>query len=92
MRADLEVRHSFQFFLYPVEADRHVLRGDTHNGGYLFIRHPFEPKQHDGTVEWFEAMDAFVKHLHLTCVFVGVLEEVDFHSERNGGMFLFLPF
>ena len=80
IRADLLVRHLFQFFLDSIESDGNILDGDSHDGGNLFIAHVFEPKKYDGTVEGLQTMDAVVKHLYLSGIVVLVVKEVDSHG------------
>ena len=84
------VRHLFKLLFDAIESHRYILHRDAHDSGNLLVAHILEPKQHDGAVEGFELVDAFVEHLYLARVLVLVLKEVDVHGQWHRGLLLLL--
>ena len=75
----------------PEQADTDILGADAHNLTDLLVTQFLQPEKHDGAVEGLELGDTFVEHIHLACVLITVLEEVDVHGQRDSGLTPFLP-
>ena len=72
-----------QLFADTNQSYRHIFGTDTYNFPDFIVTQVLQPQHNNCPVKHAQPMDSLVEHLYLVHIFVGFIEQIDIHIQRD---------